>query len=325
MSVAMQSEKTVDVLAEAKMYLERNDLVSFMKAVGIAEYIHANDPHALLATLMLTIEGLHTFHRYKEAYEVVEKALTIVEDQDQRYVLLRRKGILLGKQGRLDEAIHIFQKLLEENANLIWTLNNLTWLYLYKFQMASTTKGFLHKALDYCQQAVKLFSPDDPPELNKSVLVNLGNVYWHLEEYPNALQVFQDARIYVKDDPKVLNNIAATYVQLRLLEEAEHCLDEAEQLAEAAQNHFEVGQSNLIHARIHEWILNDYMGAKEHFLIAFDKFNLANAMFEACKCFDNIIRLGDLLHRESIDTLSKRLQEAFPYRFGEEGTIQLER
>lgn len=321
----MQFETTADYLAQARTYLAEKDLVKFLQAVGVAEYIYQDEPQVLLATLMLTVEGLYEFNRYKEAFDVVTRALDLVEDHDQKYMLLRRKGILLGKLGKLDDAIAVFEEFLEGSVSPIWGINNLAWTYLYKHQLDPAEKTYLHQALDYCQQAIKLFSPNDPPELNKSVLVNLGNVYWHLEEYQNALQVFQDARFYVKDDPKVLNNIAATFVQLRQLEEAERYLDEAEHLAEASQNHFEAGESNLIHARIHEWILNDYMGAKDHFLIAFDKFNLANAIFEACKCFDNIIRLGDLLYRDSIDTLSQQLTGTFIHHFGKDNTIQLER
>lgn len=325
MSAAMQSEQRFGYLAKAKIALAEKDLVSFLTNIGAAEHIHQNEPEALLSALMTMIEGLYEFNRYKEAADVVERALTVTKESGQKHTLLQQKGILLGKLGKLDEAIDTFAELLEGGLSPIWGYNHLAWTYLYKYRLDPAKQEYLHKALNFCQQAVKLFSPADPPELLKSVLVNLGNVYWHLEEYHDALQVFQDARVYAEKDPKILNNIAATYVQLRILEEAERYLDEAEQLAEATHNHFEAAQANLIHARIHEWLLKDYMGAKEHFLIAFDKFNLVNATLEACKCFDNIMRLGELLQHESMAILSQRFQGPMIHQFGQEETLQLER
>ncbi|AZR74696.1 hypothetical protein BBF96_15750 [Anoxybacter fermentans] len=326
MSFVTHKEKISDYLGMARKYIGTNDFVNFMKNISIAEYLSENDRESLEETLFLLAEGFYKFGKYKEAYEVVNRILTLVENEKTRYRLLRTKGMILGKMGNLDAAIKIFEKLLENCSSEGWSLNNLAWIYLYKYQLESDTE-YLPKVIQYGLKAVESFDFITDPVLKKSILINLGNAYWYCENYEKALEFFLKALEFVKDDPdpKILNNIGVTYARMRKIDKAEKYLRKAELIAERKKDYFELGQANLIRARIYEWNYNDYMKAKEYFLIAFDKFVLANALLEAYKSLKNILRLNEKLNRESIDILCNRLKTNLIENLGEEETLRLER
>lgn len=69
---------------------------------------------------------------------------------------------------------------------------NLSWLYLHQHQEASDI-SHLTKAAELCEDGLLRIDGDDDNEYRKPLLVNLGKVYFSLEEYEKAYQTFQAA------------------------------------------------------------------------------------------------------------------------------------
>ena len=311
-------------LNNAKNSLTAKNLVNFVSNIAVAKYLAKDNDELLGEVLFEEAGGLYKLQEYANAHEVICQALANqFVTGEKRTELLRKKGIVLGKLGSYKEALSIFQELSQNELPRVRILGliNLAWIYVYLYQRSGEQR-YLTKARVNCEEAISIFQVYTDPVLEKEVLVNLGNAYWYAGDPENALKTFLDAHRLGEEDPKILNNIAAAYVSLGDGHKAREYLRKAELLAEDTKNYFELAQSNLIHGRMAEKLLEDYMQAKDAYLVAFDCFIQSNALPESCKCLDSILQLNQRINSESMDLLARHLKSQISGNFGKaEDTI----
>ncbi|MCK4261306.1 MAG: tetratricopeptide repeat protein, partial [Halanaerobiales bacterium] len=266
----------------------------------------------LLQTILLnTIEDLYNVHKYSELLEAIDEAIGLIKDKKTKLDLNHKKGASLVHLGNFSAAIQIFESFIEEDCikTQIKGLGNLAWVYILLHQN-DTSLEYLIQAENYCQKALTLTESYNT-NLYTKVLINLGNIYWHKRNYEKALNIFLKASSLLSDNPAILNNIAATYVSLRDSTLAKKYLKKAEEIAEKEKNYYEVAQSIFIHARITEEIVEDFIKAKDFYLVAFDNFIETNSFSDACKIMKRTLQLDQKINNEYISLLSTRFSSHF--------------
>ncbi len=308
-------------LDDAKKCLEKKEFCSFIEKIALAKYLSQDDSDLSLEVGIVFAEGLYKFEKYKKAYEAISELLEVSKlDDEKRSELLHKKGIILAKTGEFTESIKIF----EELANMVLKkckalgFGNLAWVYFLMYRQGQEEEyleGYLEKAEDFGNKALTIFEAYNNPKLYKKVLINMGNIYWSYEKYSEALEIF--FKVYDENDAIVLNNIASVYLSMGNLCEAEKYLEKAEMKALNQKNHYAEAHCFLVRGRISEKILEDYMGAKDNYLIAFNKFLEVNAINEGCVCLNQIFDLNALINKGNVnllkDKLKSVLQKVFKY------------
>ncbi|MCK4257570.1 MAG: tetratricopeptide repeat protein [Halanaerobiales bacterium] len=299
-------------LDEARKSIEKKDYDNFMENICIAGYITKDDEKLMTEVLIQQSEGLYKFGNYKKALEVIEELLDskAINDLEIKLELLRKKGVILGKRGSFEEAIHIFKRLVNVESLKFKTfgLGNLAWIYMQMY-LKNKEKSNITKAMDFCKEAMVILENDKESKTYKEIITVLGNCYWYDGEYDEALGVFLKAYAIDNNDSNVLNNIATTYVRLREGELAEEYLDKAEKFAMKQNNSYVIANSNLIHGMLNEEVYDDTLKAKDFYLVAFDQFGQLNAYIEMCRCLDSIVDLDAKISKESISILANKIKE----------------
>lgn len=294
-------------LDKARDSREKKDLMSFAGHIAIAKYL-AKDTATLRTILEEEVKGLYSLYQYPKVLSLVDEAIELMDDAIVRLNLVRIKGLSLARTGEYQAAIEIFQQLAEEEDRKvqIWGYGNLGLVYLLiaKFKLAREQLGL---AEEYCLKGLEL-SKEFDQKLYTECLRNLGNVYWYNNQFSKALKTFLEVQKHnCGDDPKNLNNIAATYVSLRDINLAEKYVDMAEMLAERERDLFEIAQSNLIRGRIEEEVSEDFIKAKDFYLVAFDYYIEAHALQDALKTYSRIVRVDQKINEESVHVLVQKM------------------
>lgn len=305
-------------LNEARKFLKEKNIVGFIENVSFAKYLAKDDEELLVEVLIEQSDGLYKLAEYEHTYEMIEDLLNnrTVKDVKTRLELLRKKGIMLCKFGVFEEAINIFNQLIEEEhvKFKIMGLGNLAWAYMVLYQK-NKDKSNITKAREYCKQALVLLETYNDTKLYKEILNNHGNTFWYSNEFEEALEVFLEIYKLDNNDLNALNSIATTFVSLGEGANAKIYLDQAEKLALKEDNNYAMANITLIHGRIADQIYEDTLKAKDYYLVAFDQFSKTNAFLEMCTCLDNMLDLDAKINKESINILRERLQDGLSKGF----------
>ncbi|AZR73726.1 hypothetical protein BBF96_10220 [Anoxybacter fermentans] len=311
-------------LEKAKQSLEEKDFKRFIENIVIAKHLTKSYTEYRPEVLYQYAIGLYKLGDYKGAYEEIEEAI-VVQEPEKKYNLIKIKGIILGKLGALEDAVQIFERLskLDEYPRIkIGAINNLAWVYVYLFKQKSDSE-FLKKAIEKCNSLITQFNLFDDNDLRGKVLINLGTVYWYQKNFKESLDVFNEALKYVKDHPRLFNNLASVYVQLGETEKAYEFIDKAELIADRTKNYFEKAQSYVILAELSEYN-EDYLRAIDYYQVALDHFISVQAPLEIYECFDNILRLQAKINRESIKLMKENFKNKVLNSLGEEIHLKLD-
>lgn len=302
-------------LDKARIGIDQKDITVFISNITLAkDKSQSNDPidNEVKYTYL---KGLYHFNQFKKALDYIEECLPQLQDQARKNKVLIYKGLIQGKLGNFGQAIDIFEDLISEESEIkFMAINNLMWTYLYLFITESDQK-YLARAIDLGEEHTEQPSSLSNNKYAKNLLDNLGTAYWYKGEYHQSLKWFNAALTYQNEDPKLLNNIAATYIQLNMFKKAEDYLHKAELMADKTDNLFEKGQTYMISADLYEQN-QDYSMAVEYYQVALDNFTSAHAFIEANKCFDNIIRLTAMIDRETIGVFTKHYKDKMQFNFG---------
>lgn len=294
-------------LEQARASLVTKKLFVFIKYISIAEHVAANRPEELKKVFYEQVLGYYVMNQFEEVIENVDVALKIVQDEDVRLELLYKKGEALGRLGRFEEARQIFHTLVMKNllAIQISSYISLAWLDILESEV--DTKPSLTQAKDYCLRAMGLAKSHDQ-ELYAKALKNLGVTYWHQGDFQNALQVFTDVNELTNGQKaEILNHLAATYISLGQAEVASRNIDLAEEIAEKSKNYCAAAECNLLRGRVAAEIMEDYLKAKDYYLIAYDYYVEARELNEAFKMLNRIAVLDQRIIDESYTILANRL------------------
>ncbi len=125
------------------------------------------------APLRLIAELYMRFHAYEEALEVFRRLL---EHTPPAAELFQKIGYCLERTGHAEEALTNYRQAELFDARSVWTLRRLA--------AVSKLTGHLDDAAEYYRRLEQML-PDD-----KSVALNLGNVYAEMEMYPEAVKQY---------------------------------------------------------------------------------------------------------------------------------------
>lgn len=309
----MDDKEILKFMEKANEAIKQQNLFLFSENIGVAKYIAPNEEFRL-EVLENQALGLYQLGQYTRALEIIDQLLPLVSN-DTKLKLLHKRGICLVKMGDYSEALGVFHGLVKEYPDQsVWGLGKLGWTYIYLYQDEGQIE-YLQKAEEYCRIALDLSSGNK--ELYKRHVINLGNVEWLKRNYEKALNLFLEAAdLDDGDNPNILNNIAAVYVNLAaenytLCDKVKDYLYKAEEIAERVKNEFELGQTYLIRARFAIEIEQDFIGGKDFYLVAFDRFVSAHSFPEALKTLNRILALDQKLNKESIELLGERFKTLF--------------
>ena len=166
--------------------------------------------------------------RYEEANELWTKFLKISGDQammdDVRErmgqvddLILYEKGTLEVMNDRATEGLAILLPLYEKYKE--W------WNLLFFIGLAYRKLGEFEAAMPFFQEVIRL-RPSQGDACNEP-----GLCYASLSDFDSAEKYFKKAALLDDNDPEILCNLAAVYINTGRLEEAENLLNEAEKLA----------------------------------------------------------------------------------------------
>ena len=321
---------STDYLKIAEDALEKRDLFNFSRYITLARIDTEQSPSAgteakagdsLREVVELEILGLYTFGQYKEALQRIEEIILYFPELDFRVTLLRRKVIILTAARRYEEGITVLETILAEDlpaadSSILWAVVNLSWLYLQQHQEGSDI-SHLTKAAELCEDGLLRIDGDDDNENRKPLLVNLGKVYFSLEEYEKAYQTFQAARKCSPEDSNIILGLAIAALELYRLKDAQRYLKIARKTAQKAGDQKTVCKTFIIEARIAECIFCNYTLAKEHLTKAHDQYLEIHAFLEAFYCYEDICRLEDKINNPSLVHLFAQLKELFAEKAAE--------
>lgn len=299
-------------ISKANEALKQKNLLVFSENIGIAKYIAPNE-ETMLDVLECQALGYFQFNLYSETIELINKILDSVKSE-KKLNLLRKKGISLVKLGEYAEGLSVFRQMTLDYPNQpVWGYGNLGWAYIYLYQ-EEKEPAHLQKAEEYLQMAMEFCSENK--DLYKTYITNLGNVEWQKGNYHQSLELFLEAADLDSENPTLLNNIAAVYVNLTkenyaLFTKIEEYLEKAEGIANETRNNFELGQTYVIRARNAIELNEDFVGGKDFYLVAFDYFISSHAFPEAIQTLNRILEVDQKTNKESIEFLGGKLQALF--------------
>lgn len=172
------------------------------------------------------------FYINKKSYEKAKKVwTTFMEKSDDasmkeeikerlgqvESLMIYEKGYLEVVNDRPDEGLAILLPLYEEYKE--W------WNLLYFIGLAYRKKGEYDKALPFFTEVTRL-KPSQSDSYNE-----MGLCYASIQNYEMAEKYFKKAALIEDNDPELLCNLAATYINWGKLEEAAEMLDKADALA----------------------------------------------------------------------------------------------
>lgn len=169
------------------IFSKLNDHASGIQCLeaAIAENPEVADFYLYLAFLHEDIQ------EYAKALEVLDRGLAVSARNVQ---LLFRKGVVLDKLDRKDEAIQVMRSLLDVEPDHAGALNYIGYTYADKGIRLQEAKNLIERALEK--------EPEDG-----YILDSLAWVYYRLGQYREALKTIQKALAHVPDDPIILEHL----------------------------------------------------------------------------------------------------------------------
>ena len=165
---------------------------------------------------------------YQKAKEVWEKFLTLTEDtamsEDVRERMEQVDDLILYEKGYLE----VLNDRAEAGLEILLPLHEKyrEWWNLLFFI------GLAYRKLEDFQKAIPFFEKVGEIKPSQSDSYNeMGLCYASLQDYPNAEKYFRKAALIEKEDPELLCNLAAVYINWGKLDEAEETLSKAEEIA----------------------------------------------------------------------------------------------
>lgn len=304
----MNNSEVSYFVEKAKESLEAKKLFQFIKYISIAEYLANNNHQQLKMVLAEEVNGFYLMNQYEKVLEVTEEALKVIDDRETRLELMYKKGVALGRLGVFKEAAEVFKGLIRDDIlNIkIESYISLAWVDIHLHETHSDTR-YLSEAKECCFFALDL-SREFDTRLYVRALRNLGWAYWAEGDYQNALQTFLNANELTNGkNANALNNVASVYISLGQADMAVKYIDRAEEIAEAEKKYCEAAECNFLRGRIAAEVMEDYLKAKDYYLIAYDYFVEASAINDAFKMLNRIAALDQKINDESYTILANRL------------------
>ena len=90
----------------------------------------------------------------------------------------------LRQSGKLDEALNLAWKDLEQNIDNVFAKRNLSWVY-FEFIKKYTTENNISGFIEYLEKIQGLELPEDETMLNDSIAWKVGVLFFHLMKMPN--------------------------------------------------------------------------------------------------------------------------------------------
>lgn len=303
-------------IEKAKEALNRADVLHFTKYIGLAEYAAQAESASLPEILLTEVEGLYSLHQFEQIVQATEEVERLVADPELLACLLHKRGVAFAKLGNSSEAARILRGLLQADwligqGNLLKVqmeiLISLSRVYRQWVGTDHGLRSLLSDAKDCCVQALTLARELDEA-LYLQALLGLGDICQQMGEYSEALELYLEANTLTKgENVQILNEIAATYVSFGQAELAQDFLEHAEGLAGKEQDSLQIAKSNYIRGKIAADILEDYLKAKDYYLIAFDNYLAVDYIAQALQMLKRIAALDQRITDESYSMLLNRL------------------
>lgn len=301
-----KDNRLTEQLALAQSCIEEQDYDGFLTAISIAKHLAGSESEDIA---FWYIKGLYQFNKNEIVLQEIDKYLKHSSDARRATEVLLMKGVSESQLGHFAEAQEIFEQLINHEDVLIRlnAHNNLTWLYLHKFQVEKQIE-YLDWIIASCHKAVQYFERVTDDNLKKKIMVRLATAYLYKGNADYALDCYFTANELVPNDPNVLNNIAVVYVLQRNTEQARAYLEKAERESEDKKDYTALAYSYEIFAELTE-LTSDYSKAREYYLLALDYFVDVNLFPQVNECLKNILRLDGVINGESISVIGKNLSE----------------
>ncbi|MFQ5928562.1 MAG: tetratricopeptide repeat protein [Acidobacteriota bacterium] len=157
------------------------------------------DRHSEPEDLYLAASQLYVDHKkYKKAERIIKERMSRYSDSERMQFQL---GAIYERQGDVDQAEAVFEKILEKNPEHAGVLN-------YLGYMLADRGARLREALDYIRKAVEI----EPH--NGAYLDSLGWVYFKLDQLKQAELNFAQAVRITDDDPTIYDHMGDLYYKL---------------------------------------------------------------------------------------------------------------
>ncbi len=290
---------------EAKIMLEKKDLLGFMLKIGVAIEASANDKEMLANSTFLKCKGLVNFNQFGALLDSIDDALKYNTGEN-AFRLKKYKGVALGYLGEFKKALIIFKDLLNETDEillLIEAYNNIAWVNL----LITTIKkddSALQEAKKYLKLIRDNFDNIDDKKRQR-YFNNYSTYFSFIGEYDKAIGMQKRALDYCQeaDLPKIYNNLAALYLNFdkeELSVDAIDYLEKAEVISNKNGNKFEMAKSMYTKA-LYELREEQYFRALDTLYLAFEFFRDAEAYSNS---FDTLIKINEVISEYKIDCLS---------------------
>ncbi len=292
---------------DAKLCLEKKDLLDFMSNIGKAELLAMSETEFLPDVLFLKVRGLYKLYQYSKALEFVNDAEIHNSGNLEKLIYLNNfKGVMIGYRGGLVDARSIFKKYLSqiEDVNLlVETYLNVIWANLALYKIERKEKYFKEIKL-FLDSSMKNFS-EVRNDLKGLILDNQSVYYFYLGEIDKAIDIAKEAVQYFeeKDLPKIYNNLASICLKFNrdvdVLDEVRGYTRKAEIIATKYNDNLELGWA-FYNQAMAELRADQVFTALDTLYLAFESLKKAEAMNLA---FDCLIKINEIVNEYKIDRL----------------------
>lgn len=219
----IKDQKAIDYFIEGKTYDIKNDY-----ATAIEFYLKALNYEKSPGIFFAISQAYTNLNRYRDALNYINQAL-IISPSNEDYLLL--KGQLLLALGNTNEAMVLYEKLIQIHPDNIQTLYNLARIYeeqkrsadaLLLYEKIIDEFGFEQEVLrrtydiyfsfkeyDKCIEIVGYFLKLDP--YNKDYRLRLGGLYQITGDYAKSLKVYQELFRLNPDDKSIQQELVKLY------------------------------------------------------------------------------------------------------------------
>jgi adenylate cyclase len=265
LALAQDNRSIKSYKAIGRIYVETGQ---YVKAIDYLKRARLIDEHDVATAVELA--GVYDELNDKKMAEAIH--LETIKNSPNSWIAYDGYGYFLFRNGRFDEAIISYEKILKITPENVSALNNMAAMYLFK--------NDFEKAADLLEKA-SLIEPDS------AVFANTGSLHYLSKNFPKALDMYESALRLEPDNYQWMTYVADTYKYI----------PEKRKLADF---YFR----NAIQAARKDIEINPNIAKSYRYLaIALSYFNELSAANEA-------LALADKLDKKSIEALSCHLRIA---------------